>query len=55
MVVWSTPDSTGMDEREGGSHFIILYHRTPFDEARDASGERKFGETRKVPMALFRH
>lgn len=29
-----------MNANEGGSNFIILYHRTPFDEATTESGER---------------
>ena len=29
-----------MAENEGNSSFIILYHRTPFDEGKDASGNR---------------
>ncbi|MEC8215066.1 MAG: glucosylglycerol-phosphate synthase [Cyanobacteriota bacterium] len=29
-----------MAEIEGGSSFIILYHRTPFDEGKNESGER---------------
>ena len=41
-----------MDEREGGSHFIILYHRTPFDEARDASGERVWRD-QKSPNGII--
>ena len=41
-----------MDEREGGSHFIILYHRTPFDEARDASGARVWRD-QKSPNGII--
>ena len=29
-----------MDLNEGCSNFIILYHRTPFDEAKDENGQR---------------
>ena len=42
-----------MDEREGGSHFIILtiaLHSTKHAML----PEPEFGETRRVPMALFR-
>ena len=41
-----------MDEREGGSHFIILYHRTPFDEARDDSGARVWRD-QKSPNGII--